>query len=161
MFDLIVGEIADVMGNFQLCGKFSQRTFGDVKKSDRIFVGFSLVALGDVAWNTDCTPPHLVNQRKVMFDCLRLGQTINIRRQCFGSSPNNQTSIAVFSHKIYFCFFSPRAWKLAPHASTSVQVIKSPSAGLPSCRHSSGGFCIRPSGQTRVAPQRASCVAIS
>ena len=41
--------------------------------------------------------------------------------------------------------------------SKSVQVTKSPSAGRPSCRQVSGGFCIWPSGQIRVAPQRASC----
>ena len=45
--------------------------------------------------------------------------------------------------------------RLAPHASTSVHVTRSPNAGRPSCRHVSGGFCIWPSGQIRVAPQRA------
>src|SRR5439155_4489427 len=45
------------------------------------------------------------------------------------------------------------------HCSQSVQVTSSPKAGRPSWRQVRGGFCISPTGQMRVTPQRPSSVA--
>src|ERR1044072_5008629 len=101
--------MTDVFRDLQLGDQLSQGAFGDGKKPDRFLVATPLVALRDVAGDTDRAPTNLINQAEVAGDPASNGQFIDVHRQRFRFLPHNQFPEPISAHK-----FAPLQSSLRP-----------------------------------------------